>query len=278
MSSIRAALDEGMHQLANPDARLEAEILLGHVLNKNRAYLFAHPEVELSLAQLSSYQESIQQRKQGMPIAYITGQREFWSLKLKVSPATLIPRHETERLVELALELIPQEQDTAVLDLGTGSGAIALALAKERPNWHIDACDISPEALKIAQENAFNNQLSNISFFQSDWFNAIPQKRYHAIVSNPPYIDPDDSHLKEGDLRFEPINALASSQHGLADLQYIIGCSKEYLLPQGLILLEHGFNQKLQINARLRELGFKNVQTWKDVQGHDRVSGGWLVD
>ncbi|VEB33686.1 methyltransferase HemK [Legionella sainthelensi] len=257
----------------NPER--EAEILLGHVLDKTRAYLFAHPEALLTPKQLAAFEHLMAQRAQGIPIAYLMGQREFWSLDLKVNEHTLIPRHETELLVALALEFIPDQPDTHILELGTGSGAIALALAKERPRWQIVACDISEDALKVAKENAQNNKIENINFFLSNWFSGIPQHQYHAIVANPPYIAEDDPHLQQGDLRFEPRNALVSSQEGLADLQCIIERGYEYLLPQGILLLEHGFDQKFKVQAILNRLRYKSIRCWQDIQGHDRVSGGW---
>lgn len=267
MTSIREALG------LKPN--LDAEVLLSHTLNKNRAYLFAHPEQLLSVEQVKQFTQLMTQRAQGAPIAYLTGEREFWSLNLKVTPHTLIPRHETERLVELALEFLPATDPLKILELGTGSGAIALALAKERPHWHISACDISKEALEIAQLNAQRLKLSNVTFHLSDWFNAIPQKQYHALIANPPYIAEQDPHLHQGDLPFEPVTALVSSQEGLADLQYIIKQGYNYLLPKGLLLLEHGYDQKLQVRAILNELKYQKVQCWQDLQGQDRVSGGW---
>lgn len=277
MIDIRSALEQALHQLnkLNSESRLEAEILLCHLLHKNRAYLFAHPDEVLNQNLLDSYQQLITRRKEGVPIAYLTGTREFWSLSLKVSPHTLIPRHETERLMELALELVPNNPNTHILDLGTGSGAIALSLAKERPNWNIIACDYSEDALEIAKENAQNLGITNVSFYHSDWFNTLPDRRYQAIISNPPYIAEQDPHLKLGDLRYEPLNALASGQDGLADLQYIINHSYNYLMPNGLLLLEHGYDQKIALRAILNKLGYKNIQCWQDIQGHDRVSGGW---
>ncbi|MCL9685494.1 peptide chain release factor N(5)-glutamine methyltransferase [Legionella maioricensis] len=277
MINIRTALEQALQKLDQlaPDSRLEAELLLGHLLNKNRAYLFAHPEELLSPTQLNQYQQLIEQRAQGIPIAYLTGTREFWSLSLKVNEHTLIPRHETERLVELALELLPNKPDIRVLDLGTGSGAIALALAKERPFWDITACDYSIEALDMARKNAQDLGISNVSFYHSDWFNNLPDVSYHAIVSNPPYIAEHDPHLKQGDLRFEPLSALASGQDGLADLQCIINRSYNYLLPNGLLLLEHGYDQKNGVRAILDKIGYRDIHCWQDIQGHDRVSGGY---
>jgi release factor glutamine methyltransferase len=266
MINIRQALGN------NP--RLESEILLSYVLNKNRAYLFSHPEVALTQQQAETYQDLLSQRDQGLPIAYLTGEREFWSLNVKVNEHTLIPRHETELLVELALEKIDDSKNTCILELGTGSGAISLAIAKEKPHWQIIACDLSEEALLVAKENATRHQLNNINFYHSDWFEKIPPRQYHAIISNPPYIAEGDPHLTEGDLRFEPQKALVSGQKGLADLQWISEQGYNYLLPTGMLLLEHGHDQKLHVQAILNKLGYKKVQTWQDIQGLDRVTGG----
>jgi release factor glutamine methyltransferase len=275
MNDIRSALIWAVDHLAvaPTGARLEAELLLGHLLAKNRAFLFAYPERPLTPTQIERYQELIQQRAQGMPIAYLTGSREFWSLPLKVNQHTLIPRHETERLVELALELLPNEP-LELLDLGTGSGAIALALASERPLWQLSACDKSLDALNIAEENARSLEYHNITFYHSDWFTSLPPKTYHAIVSNPPYIASEDPHLTQGDVRFEPISALVSGQDGLTDLQYIMTQSLNYLVPNGLLLMEHGYDQKNDIRALLNKLEYHEVECWQDLSGHDRVSGG----
>lgn len=277
MINIGKALEQALYLLnqADPEARLNAELLLSHVLKKNRAYLYAHPEELMDPTLHEQYQQLIKKRVQGTPMAYLIGTREFWSLPLKVNEHTLIPRHETERLVELALELIDNNSETQILDLGTGSGAIALALATERPNWKITACDFSAEALEVAKENAKNLGITNIVFYHSNWFNKIPDLHFHAILSNPPYIAAQDPHLQQGDLRFEPLNALASGQDGLADLQYIIKNSYNYLLPNGLLLLEHGYDQKNAVRAILNKIGYANIHCWQDIQGHDRVSGGW---
>lgn len=279
MISICALLAQAQHKLGrnNPDAQLEAELLLCHLLHKNRAYLYAHPEQILEQTLIATYMHFITERAQGVPIAYLTGMREFWSLPLKVTPHTLIPRPETEILVELALELIPNNSDTKILDLGTGGGAIALAIAKERPNWQVFACDLSLDALEVAKENAHNLKITNVFFYHSDWFEALPSIKYQAIVANPPYIAAHDSHLKQGDLRFEPLSALASGENGLADIDYIIKQSVKYLIPGGLLLLEHGWDQKISISAILKQLAYKNVRSWQDLLGHDRVSGGWLT-
>jgi release factor glutamine methyltransferase len=277
MNNIKNALHWALSILnkAPIEARLDAEILLSHVLSKNRAYLFTYPEKPLSEEQMRYYQQLITSRAEGIPIAYLTGHREFWSFPLHVNQHTLIPRHETERLVELALELLPQEPSLQILDLGTGSGAIALALASERPHWQITACDKSIEAIAVAKANAHALKINNVRFYHSNWFDSLPLQQYHAIVSNPPYIAAEDEHLTQGDVRFEPVTALVSGQDGLADLQYIIAHSGNYLFPQGLILLEHGYDQKNSIGAILNKLGYCEVQCWKDIAGHDRVSSGW---
>jgi release factor glutamine methyltransferase len=277
MNNIQTALQKAYSILepCSEEPKTDAQILLCQVLNKNRAYLFAHPEQDLNEEQCSAYQNAVAERAKGKPIAYITGTRDFWSLSLRVNQHTLIPRHETELLVELALKFIPNAPNTQVLDLGTGSGAIALALAKERPHWQIDACDQCEHALSIARENAQSNELTNVRFYHSDWFSQLPKKHYHALVSNPPYLAPNDPHLQKADLRFEPQSALVSSQDGLADLQYLIAQGYNQLLPNGLILVEHGYEQKKPILAILERSGYRSNKCWKDIHGHDRVSGGF---
>ena len=277
MTNISTAIEQGFQQLKTliPEPLFESELLLCKVLDKNRAYLYAHPEQVLEPHQLEQYQNFLDKRAQGVPLAYITGTRDFWTLTLKVNAHTLIPRHETELIVELILKLIENKPDKHVLDLGTGSGAIALAIAKERPSWHIDACDSSKDALQVAKDNAKSNQINNVQFYQSNWFEQLPNQQYHAIVANPPYISPEDPHLKQGDVQFEPISALISSQEGMADLQCIVKQAPNWLLPAGLLLLEHGYEQKDPLTAILNRLGYIDVQCWQDLQGHDRVSGGW---
>jgi release factor glutamine methyltransferase len=252
--------------------QLDAEILLAHILQKTRSYLYAHPEAIILENQHNDYQQLINQRIIGMPIAYLTGTREFWSLPLKVSCDTLIPRPETELLVELTLELLKNQLHAQILDLGTGTGAIALALAKERPNWNINASDKSLAALKIAEENALLSGLKHVKFFYSDWFTKLPKKQYHAILSNPPYIAENDFHLLQGDVRFEPKMALVSGKDGLDDLTHLVETSCNYLLPGGLLLLEHGYDQKTALESILYNAGYKDVQCWQDLQGNDRVT------
>ena len=264
---------------ASEEARTDAEILLAFLLKRSKAYLYTHPEEILSETEINLFNELIEKRRQGMPIAYLTGTREFWSLPLKVSEATLIPRPETELLVELTLDLLGSIESAQILDLGTGTGAIALALAKEKPNWKILACDKSDEALQIAKENAHQLQITNVEFIHSDWFTAIPiATQFHGIVSNPPYIASDDPHLEQGDLRFEPLSALASGQDGLRDLHLIIKQSISRLKKNGLLLVEHGYDQKNAVNALFRKYGYKEVKCWQDWQSNDRISGGMRIE
>ena len=275
MTDIRHALDQATTLLTStsPSARLDAELLLAKILNKSRTYFYSHPEAILTMIQQEQYQQIIKQRTAGQPIAYLTGTREFWSLPLKVSQDTLIPRPETELLVELTLTLLPNAPAT-VLDLGTGSGAIACALASERPDWQLLAVDKSQTALHVAYHNATQLGLHNLNVLCSNWFESIPKQLFHVIISNPPYIADNDPHLSQGDVRFEPRDALSSGDQGLDALNHIIEQSPEWLIPGGLLLLEHGFEQGSVVTSMLRKNGFEQVQCWKDWQGHDRVSGG----
>lgn len=274
---IKDALEHALAVLSqtSDSARMDAEILLAHVLIKNRSFLYAYPEIELTQAQWQTFQRLVAQRLEGMPIAYLTGSREFWSLPLKVCEDTLIPRPETELLVELTLQLLADKDDADILDLGTGSGAIALACASERPKWKISACDCCQGALRTAEENAARLTLTNVYFYLSDWFEQLASHiQFDAIVTNPPYIAANDPHLKEGDVRFEPQQALVSGDDGLNDLRHIIEHSIARLKPGGLLLLEHGFDQKSAVTSMLNQYGYIEIQCWQDWQGHDRVTGG----
>lgn len=277
MIDVKHALEQALTLLeaTSPSARLDAEILLAFALAKSRAFLHAHPEATMTPAQDQAYAALLTKRVKGTPIAYLTGIREFWSLPLQVSMDTLIPRPETELLVELTLSLLGDKPHASILDLGTGSGAIALALASERPNWQILASDISQGAVNAALDNAAQLDLHNVHVYCSDWFENIPSQQFHAIVSNPPYIAALDPHLKQGDVRFEPRQALVSGADGLDALTYLIKHSYEHLLPGGLLLLEHGFEQKQAVITCLDQCGYQAVQNWQDWQGNDRVSGGW---
>lgn len=285
MSTIKEALAQALSLLTANDLlpersqtelhRIDSEVLLAFSIKKTRTYLYTHPEQVISNAELMQFNELITKRCQGTPIAYLVGSREFWSLPLKVSEATLIPRPETELIVELTLKLLHSVENAQILDLGTGSGAIALALAKEKPNWVITASDKCAKALQVAQENAINLHLSPIQFILSDWFTHIPsEKKFHAILSNPPYIASNDPHLYQGDLRYEPLTALSSGEDGLTALQQVIKQSLARLEKNGLLLVEHGYLQKNAVNTLLRDCGYDEVHCWQDWQGNDRVSGG----
>ena len=274
-------LRDARHRLSaalslEPDvAGLEAHVLLGHALKKPRAYLLAHPEVEIDDANLASFTALLNRRLTGEPIAYILGQREFYGFEFNVSPDVLIPRPETELLVELALALIPSNQARQVLDLGTGSGAIALTLAKLRPQALVTAVDASPQALAIARQNAIQLKVSNIRFIESDWFEALdPSSHFDLIVSNPPYVAGNDPHLQQGDVRFEPLQALQSGTDGLQDIRRIAKESLRFLPVNGHLLFEHGYNQKDACAALLRALGYSDIQCQRDLGGQDRVTSG----
>jgi len=258
---------------AGEHPRLDAELLLCHALGRERSYLRAHPELQPEAAQARAFETLVEARARGEPIAYLTSKREFWSLPLSVSPATLIPRPETERLVELALERIPRDLQLRVLDLGTGSGAIALAIAKERPLSRVSATDKSTAALEVAMGNAKSLGISNVEFIQGDWFAPLLSQRFYLIVSNPPYVRQGDPHLGEGDLRFEPQTALVAGPGGLEDLQHLIREAPAHLEPGGSLLLEHGLDQAAEVRELLRANGFQQVETWRDLSGHERVSG-----
>ncbi len=277
MTDVKTALTFAIARLtaSSSSARLDAEILLAFILDKSRTFLHAHPEAQLNDDQWHAYQRLLDMRHEGTPIAYLTNTREFWSMTLRVNKDTLIPRPETELLVELALSLLGEKPQAIILDLGTGSGAIALALATERPYWQVIAADISQGAVNTARDNATQLGITNLQVYCSNWFDAIHTPQFDAIVSNPPYIAEHDAHLLQGDVRFEPQQALVSGPMGLDALNHIIEHSYAHLLPGGLLLLEHGFDQKQAVLSKLEESGYLNVQCWQDWQGHDRISGGW---
>ncbi len=276
--TIRDALQQAQQQLTalpETEPKLEAEILLAFSLHKQRSYLYAWPDKPIEPPQLVQFSALVARRIQGEPIAYITGHREFWSLDLKVSADTLIPRPETELLVELALELIPANQPFTIADLGTGSGAIAAAIASERPACQIFASDNSASALNTAKENFRQLKLTNIHTGEGQWCKALPQgHKFNLIISNPPYIPNSDPHLKQGDLPWEPHHALASGADGLDDIRCIIKQSPNHLATNGWLLLEHGYDQGAAVCALLKAGGFKQTSTQQDLAGQDRVSKG----
>jgi len=255
--------------------RLDLEVLLCHVLDKPRSYLFTWPEKSLDQKSTQQFNDLLKRRAEGEPIAYLTGKKEFWSLSLEVNTTTLIPRPDTEVLVETALNII-DKPDARVLDLGTGTGAIALALANEHPCWQIIAVDIVPEAVALAEKNRQRLGLNNVSVMCSNWFEGVTQQKFDLIVTNPPYIDVDDHHLKEGDVRFEPDSALVSGDQGLADIQLIICGAKRYLAEGGCLLIEHGYQQAGAVRNMLCDEGFTQVETRRDLGGHERLSLGYL--
>ena len=254
-------------------SHLDAEILLAHALSKPRSYLYAWPEQMLDSSQSQPFAALIERRLSGEPIAYILGRREFWSLELVVTPATLIPRPETELLVELALERIPPSGGMRVADLGTGSGAIALAIAKERVEVEMIATDSSADALAIACLNARRLDIRNVVFRQGDWCGALKQdERFGLIVSNPPYVAMNDPYLAE--LRFEPASALVAGSDGLEAIRSLVAQVMDFLQPGGGLLLEHGCEQDRQVQELLRIQGFIEMQSYRDAAGKDRVTGG----
>jgi release factor glutamine methyltransferase len=257
----------------SPTPRLDAELLLANILGKSRSYLHTWPERELDAAQLERYQAAIARRQAGEPVAYILGQQGFWSLELEVAAHTLIPRPDTELLVETVLTLLAATP-AALLDLGTGTGAIALALASERPAWRLTGVDRVAEAVALAERNRLRLKLINAAFVESHWFSALAGQRYQLIVSNPPYIAADDRHLAEGDVRFEPSSALVAGADGLDDIRLIIEQAPSYLEAGGWLLLEHGFDQADAVRELLRERGFSAVESRRDLAGHERISLG----
>ncbi|CAI0717538.1 Release factor glutamine methyltransferase [Serratia entomophila] len=256
-------------------ARRDAEILLGFVTGRARTFLMAFGETLLTPPQQQQLETLLARRERGEPVAYLVGEREFWSLPLSVSPATLIPRPDTECLVELALERLPA-QPCRMLDLGTGTGAIALALASERPDCAVTGVDLHPEAVALAQHNAQKLNIGNAQFLQGSWFAPLAGQTFALIASNPPYIDAADPHLAQGDVRFEPGSALVAADRGLADLAAIVRQAPQYLQPQGWLLLEHGWQQGNSVRELLQAAGFSAVATHRDYGGNDRVTlGQW---
>lgn len=275
MITFKAWLEQAKARLTNSDSsRRDAEILLEKVTGKGRSFIMAFDETGLTVGQQAALESLLVRRANGEPVAWLTGEREFWSLALEVSPATLIPRPDTECLVEQTLACLPS-WPCQVLDLGTGTGAIALALASERPDCQVVAVDKVADAVALARRNVTRLNLDNVQVLASDWFSALPAERqFTAIVSNPPYIDAADPHLALGDVRFEPRSALVAGDNGLADLQAIIRQAADYLQSGGWLLLEHGWQQAAQVRDILQCHGFCQVASFRDYGGNERVSAG----
>lgn len=273
---IQTALHQAtlLLKVSSESAARDAEVLLCHVLGKPLAYLRTHPEAELDDDSQSAYWRLIEKRQTGEPVAYLLGAREFWSLPFFVNKDTLIPRPETELLVEETLTHVGDASGLHVVDLGTGSGVIALALASERPQWQITATDASMAALRMAQKNARHLNLNNVQFEFGSWFSPLKAKKFHAIVSNPPYIAMRDPHLQSGDVRFEPSSALVAGEDGLDDIRVIVQHSSEHLHVNGWLLLEHGYDQAEVVRELMLKAGFSHVKSMHDLSGHERVTLG----
>lgn len=256
-------------------ARLDAELLISHVLAIPRTQFITQPDMEIETQKLDQITALITQRKQGVPVAYLIGKQHFWDVELTVTRDTLIPRPETELLVETALALFSQQEAVKVLDLGTGSGAIAIAIANARPGWKVLATDIASDTLKVARENARRYQLTNLQFAQGNWFDAIDSTtRFDVIMSNPPYVADNDPHLQQGDVKHEPSRALTSGTDGLSDIRYLLANSQRYLTTGGWLLLEHGYDQGQQVDALFESAGYSSITQRRDLAGHIRMTYG----
>lgn len=263
-------------QIDSPTAQLDAELLLAFVLEKPRSYLYTWPDKTVTEAQVAAFMTLLERRQRGEPVAYLLGRQGFWTLDLQVAKHTLIPRADTELLVESALQLADASSTLKVLDLGTGTGALALALASERPLWAVTGVDRIESAVALAQNNQRQLQLANVEFLSSHWFSALTAQGYDLIVSNPPYIADNDPHLQQGDVRFEPLSALVSGPDGLDDIRLIIVQAPSYLTANGWLLLEHGFDQASAVRELLQQAGFIDVSSQRDLSGHQRISLGRL--
>ncbi len=254
--------------------RLDAEILLAHVLKVSRVHLHAYPEQILTSMQQSDFANLMQRCLLGEPVAYLTERQSFWSMDLRVTPATLIPRPETELLVDTALQISGDVKNMSVADLGTGSGAVALALASEKPVWDVYATDFSVDALSVAKENAERLKIKNIVFSQGDWCDALPKHLFDIIVSNPPYVAKGDVHLAQSVYDYEPHAALFSRENGLSDIRRIITGALNYLKPGAYVMLEHGFEQAEAVRNIFAETGYIDIKTISDLAGLERVTIG----
>ena len=266
------ALSQRLEKVSDT-ARFDVELLLCHVLNKPRSYLYSWPEAELTDQHIVTFKQMLARRSSGEPVAHIIGKQGFWTLELEVSKDTLIPRPETELLIEWVLDKFASCSNLRLADLGTGTGAIALALASEQPSWQIDAVDLYPSAVALAQRNAQRLKLQQVNFHQGYWCEPL-SGHYDLLISNPPYIDSEHPCLQEGDVRYEPSTALIAEQQGMGDVLSIIAQSVTYLKPQGWLVFEHGYDQGLPVRQALQQAGFYHTFTHQDLNGHDRISGG----
>ncbi len=280
MTNIQTALSIATKLLekTSDSAALDAEVLLCHALNKPKSHLRAWPEKILKTQNKEQFFLLVTQRHQGIPIAYIIGNREFWSRDFKVNKDVLIPRPDTELLIELSLDSLTDTQNANIIDLGTGSGIIAITLAAERADLNIIATDLSTQALSIAKQNAVAHHTKNIQFIQSNWFNKIPDSKFDLIISNPPYIANNDLHLSQGDVRFEPKSALTAEDRGLSDIKKISTQAHNFLTPTGTLLIEHGYNQHEAVQAIFKSFNYHNIKTHPDLSGNPRVTTGqWKI-
>ena len=271
MLTLKQLQQQALSSVSKDDARLEIDILLARAIGKNTTFLRTWPEYQLNVEQLTQFQHELSQLQQGTPLAYILGGRDFWRLSLLVNPSVLIPRPDTECVVEKVLALGQSQRQWRVADLGTGSGAIALSLALEHPEWQIIATDISAESLAVAQANALKNNIHHVEFKQGSWLAPLTGL-FDCIVSNPPYIANDDPHLS--DLQYEPIGALVAADNGLSDLKDIVRLSSDFLHKNGWLVLEHGFQQGAAVQALLQQAGFVNIESGQDLGGNIRYSVG----
>jgi release factor glutamine methyltransferase len=277
--NIQKALQQAGKELADssPSAILDAQVLLTHVLRCNTAHLAAWPEKTLSEDQLADFQKLVNRRQQGVPVAHLTGSREFWSLDFSVDDSTLIPRPETETLVEYLLDNFGNRENLKLLDMGTGTGAIAISIATEKPGWAIVASDISEQALELARQNCRQHDTNNVTLIHSDWFQNIDAENFDIIISNPPYIASDDPHLSQGDVRFEPHSALSSGVTGMDDIEHICCQAKKYLRQNGWLIVEHGYNQKQLVAECFAKNGFSAIEQKQDLSGHTRMTAGKML-
>jgi release factor glutamine methyltransferase len=277
MLSYKALIDNATKQLydSTQTPRIDSEVLMQYVLQKDIAWLIGYGDTAASAVHTKAFYELVTKRNSGQPIAYLTGSRNFWTLDLKVNKNVLIPRPDTETLVEEAIERLPKDRAVKVLDLGTGSGAIALSIAKERPLSKVLAVEYHAEALDLAKQNARRNKIENVEFRLSDWFAAIdPSEQFELIASNPPYVEPGDPHLQQGDLRFEPITALTAAESGFADIRNIIEAAPSQLKDNGWLIIEHGYNQAGRVAELFQNNGFSEITLCNDINHLPRCTVG----